>query len=209
MAIADSTAQDCGATDEPVALVLRPMSSHGAVGGQSFRLDQARSVIGRRDHTDVVLPDKTVSGEHAAITRDSSSYYVEDLHSSNGTLLNGSIITRSELNDGDVLELGIYRLKVCLASPGVQADAVQDAVLSYVTGSMRGIRQPLNKALTKISSDGFTAIVSRRRSGYYISYLDGGDKPTVNGRRIGPRAQLLRHQDEIELGSCRMRFECL
>lgn len=207
--MADTTTRVCGAADEPAALVLRPLSSHGNVGGQAYRLDQRRSVIGRRDHTDVVLPDKTVSGEHAAIIRDSNTFFVEDLQSSNGTLLNGSIVTRCELNDGDVLELGIYRLRVCLPGTGSGANTAQEAVLSYLSGSMRGIRQPLNKALTKLSADGHTAIVSRRRSGFYISYLDGGDKPSVNGRLVGPRAQLLKHGDEIALGACRIRFECL
>lgn len=64
----------------------------------------------------VIGPDITVSARHAKIFLYMGKYYIEDLGSLNGTLINGKYIQgwkpraqgcRSELNDGDVVELGL------------------------------------------------------------------------------------------------------
>ncbi|MGC1443119.1 MAG: FHA domain-containing protein [Burkholderiaceae bacterium] len=205
MELSEPTASSAGA-NVAQTLILLPMSSQGRTGAQEFRFDSGRTLIGRRGHTDLVLQDKTVSGEHAAITREESTFFIEDLGSSNGTLVNGNAITRVALSHDDIIELGIYRLKVCLPGAVPAADLVLSATLEYISGSMRGIRQRLDKPLTKVSADGYTAAISRRKSGFYVSYIDGGNKPSINGEALGPRAQQLTNGDEIELGTCRMRF---
>jgi len=66
--------------------------------------------IGRRPYNDVQLDDLTVSGEHALVRVRKGAVVVHDLGSRNGTLVNGLPIQQRTLADGDVIDIGIYRL---------------------------------------------------------------------------------------------------
>ncbi|HVU87514.1 MAG TPA: EAL domain-containing protein [Pirellulales bacterium] len=59
--------------------------------------------IGRVESADLQIDDSRVSREHAVILREGKTYRVRDLHSTNGTLLNGQRIQDAELADGDIL----------------------------------------------------------------------------------------------------------
>jgi hypothetical protein len=68
-------------------------------------------IIGRRADCAVVLPSHTVSRRHAQIWRDGEDYFLADLGSTNGTLLNGEpAIGVERLNDRDEIAVGIYKL---------------------------------------------------------------------------------------------------
>jgi predicted component of type VI protein secretion system len=86
--------------------------------GQAQRsegLDEGRTLVGRGDHCDVQLSDEAVSADHLEITRHGPSLLATDLDSRNGTLLNGDRLDRPRrLRNGDVLQLGRFRLEVSL-----------------------------------------------------------------------------------------------
>ena len=193
--------------EKPV-LVLKLLAANGQPGSKEFRIDQDKATVGRRKHNQISLHDQTVSGEHAVITRTTSGFLLEDLNSSNGTMVNGNAIIEHALNNNDVVEFGLYRLQVYLSNSAAPGHT-QLALLEYLTGSMRGIKQRLEKPLTKVGGKGEVAVVARRKTGYFLSHLEGGTKPQVNGLAVGHRAVALRHGDEIELSDCRMRFELL
>lgn len=67
--------------------------------------------IGRSKSNTVVVSDPYVSRHHAWISRRDGSFYVEDLGSSNGTLLNGIHIDREPLRSGDELSFGRSRAR--------------------------------------------------------------------------------------------------
>jgi pSer/pThr/pTyr-binding forkhead associated (FHA) protein len=67
-------------------------------------------VIGRLPDCDVTLDDPSVSRRHARLRREGSRWTVEDLGSTNGVLLNGQPVTRTDVHDGDRLELGSVQL---------------------------------------------------------------------------------------------------
>ena len=69
-----------------------------------------RMVIGRLNACDICLSDINASREHAAFVREPDGWAVQDLESTNGTLLNGSPVQRESLVDGDVIEIGLTRL---------------------------------------------------------------------------------------------------
>jgi pSer/pThr/pTyr-binding forkhead associated (FHA) protein len=69
-------------------------------------------LVGRDQGCDVVLADPTVSRQHARLVFRGSRWIIQDLHSTNGTVLNGDRIGRSELHPGDQLVLGLERLMV-------------------------------------------------------------------------------------------------
>ena len=77
-----------------------------------------RVVIGRSRESDIVLPDKWLSRRHAEIRQDDDGYYLSDLGSRNGTLLNGDRVREPQrLRPGDVIKLGEYVLTFSWEEP--------------------------------------------------------------------------------------------
>src|SRR4051794_10435040 len=76
-------------------------------------LTTGRNVIGRGTEADIRLPDTGVSRKHVDVILESGKATVEDLGSTNGTLVNGRRISRQVLADGDVIRIGhsvlVYR----------------------------------------------------------------------------------------------------
>lgn len=66
-----------------------------------------RIIVGRKSsEADVVINDETVSKRHCAFSYSCGKYYVEDLSSSNGTIVNGQKITKKELHANDRIKIG-------------------------------------------------------------------------------------------------------
>lgn len=71
----------------------------------------AEMVIGRDASCDVPLDDEITSRRHARIYRDSNGqYWIQDLHSKNGTLINKNKITTARVRSGDQIDIGNCRL---------------------------------------------------------------------------------------------------
>ena len=74
----------------------------GLQPGHTFPVHGPRAVLGRHPECDIVLDVAAVSRQHAAIVRQSESYFIEDMGSRNGTFLNGEMIRqRAPLGEGD------------------------------------------------------------------------------------------------------------
>ena len=70
-------------------------------------------VIGRTPGCDIVIADDYVSSQHARITPTGDGILLEDLGSTNGTVVNGELIDAAvSLAAGDEIALGEVRLKV-------------------------------------------------------------------------------------------------
>jgi hypothetical protein len=70
-------------------------------------------IIGRSPGADIVIAGEFVSARHARIAPTGTGAVVEDLGSTNGTLLNGAtIVAPSSVKAGDVIDIGEVRLKV-------------------------------------------------------------------------------------------------
>jgi len=73
---------------------------------RDFPLDRERITIGRRADNDVCLPHPAVSGEHAAVVTILDDSFLEDLNSTNGTLVNGKPVAKHFLRDHDEIDIG-------------------------------------------------------------------------------------------------------
>ena len=78
---------------------------------REYPLTKERTTIGRKPHNDIVIDNLAVSGEHAMIMTILNDSFLEDLGSTNGTLVNGQPIKKHFLQNNDVIELGKYKLK--------------------------------------------------------------------------------------------------
>jgi hypothetical protein len=72
-----------------------------ADGRELDRVQKDRFLIGRGKHCDLIINSGKVSREHAAITREGSAWFIEDLGSSNGTWFDKRRISRRQIQEGD------------------------------------------------------------------------------------------------------------
>ena len=76
-------------------------------------LARERTTIGRRADNDICLPHLAVSGEHAVVVTILADSFLEDLNSTNGTLVNEKPIAKHFLRDRDEIEIGRHKLVYC------------------------------------------------------------------------------------------------
>jgi hypothetical protein len=92
---------------EGPALVVR---SGGGRAGETFRPSGERTGIGRSPECEIFLDDVTVSRNHAVLVERDGKFFVEDQGSLNGTFVNRRRIDNAELQNGDEVQIGKYRL---------------------------------------------------------------------------------------------------
>ena len=78
---------------------------------KEVRLTKERTTLGRRPYNDIVIENLAVSGEHAVFVRANGKVSIEDLRSTNGTFVNGRAVQSQELLNGDLLDIGRYKIK--------------------------------------------------------------------------------------------------
>lgn len=76
---------------------------------REYEINKDSISIGRKHGNDIQLNDLTVSGRHSLITVMNNNTYVDDLGSTNGTLLNGARVAKSLLKHGDLIQVGNYQ----------------------------------------------------------------------------------------------------
>ena len=265
-------------------------------------LSKERTTIGRKPHNDIQIDNLAVSGEHAVIVTILNDSFLEDLGSTNGTLVNGNPVKKHFLQNNDVIELGKYKLKFIQRSgrrsraaaaadfektmvlrpsamkaaaeqaeggghgrraggagrapgggagrrrPAAAATGIADkdgrrraaapprpppAAAPAPRRARRGAAQPLRRAearqplgaiqllsggnagkeleltkpLTTLGKPGVqVAVLTRRPQGYFITHVEGAQRPTVNGQPIGAAPHALKDHDVIELAGIKMEF---
>lgn len=91
----------------------------GPSSGARFLLDADLTTAGRHHDSGIFLDDVTVSRRHADFVRDSNGFRIRDKGSLNGTYVNRSRIDDIQLNNGDEVQIGKYRLTfVAAVAPG-------------------------------------------------------------------------------------------
>ena len=81
---------------------------------KTLETDKDTITIGRNTNSDIQINNLGVSKKHATITRQNGSYFIEDLNSTNGTLLNNEPITKAALSGNDVITIGKHTLFVSI-----------------------------------------------------------------------------------------------
>ena len=96
-------------------------------GEVSYEFSTPDILVGRDQTCDLVLDEKTVSAEHARLSYHHGNWWVEDLYSRNGTLINLEMLTTpAVLASGDEIQLGQVMLKIEISgdidqSPGTDS----------------------------------------------------------------------------------------
>ncbi|MBU7572006.1 MAG: FHA domain-containing protein [Hydrogenophaga sp.] len=193
---------------------------------KEVQLTKDRTTLGRRPYNDIVIDNLAVSGEHAVMQMSGMDVFLEDLNSTNGTYVNGKAIKKQQLQNGDAVEIGKYKIKfvhegasetyekttVINAGSVVEAGDSQgaplgNAAIKVMSGTAAGREVPLVKVVTTIGKPGVAvAAITRRPHGYVVALVEGTQKPTINGSPIGTDAVSLHHGDLLELAGTQMQF---
>jgi pSer/pThr/pTyr-binding forkhead associated (FHA) protein len=122
-----------------------------SVDGQvlkEFTLSKERTLIGRKPHNDIQIDNLAVSGEHAAIITILNDSFIEDLGSTNGTMVNGKPIKKHFLQNNDVVELGKHKLKYFNDAPTAATAADFEKTMIIRNPAKAAPPPPVNKDLS-------------------------------------------------------------
>ena len=109
---------------------------------KEVQLTKERTTLGRRPYNDIVIENLAVSGEHAVLTLSGGKVTIEDLRSTNGTYVNGRAIQKQVLLNGDLLDIGRYKIRFL------------DAVIADVdAASAAGAKKALAHISEEVDSD--------------------------------------------------------
>ncbi len=193
-------------------------------------LEKERTTLGRRPYNDIVLNYLVISGEHCVFVKDADQrIYVEDLGSTNGTLVNGAAIhQRHPLSSQDLVQIGHFEIRyVDRARTATEATSavrqtdvmsLQDIGLSGTNGKLRaslkmlagasmGLEIPLVKAVTTFGQPSVGVVsISHRRDGYYVTHVEGIKMANLNGQPLGNASVALNHHDVLDLADTAMEF---
>ena len=189
---------------------------------KEVQLTKDRTTLGRRPYNDIVIDNLAVSGEQAVMQMSGMDVFLEDLNSTNGTYVNGKAIKKQQLQNGDSVEIGKYKIKfvhegamdshekTTVINAGSVVDAAEplgNAAIKVMSGTAAGREVPLVKVVTTIGKPGVAvAAITRRPHGYVVALVEGTQKPTINGSPIGTDATNLHNGDLLELAGTKMQF---
>jgi pSer/pThr/pTyr-binding forkhead associated (FHA) protein len=108
-----STNPGASAASEALKHAIYPL-----VKGEYSTTSSRSFTIGRIDGNDMIMPDFAISKKHAVITVDNGSFYIKDLGSTNGTMVNGTRLDKKsvKIHDQDVVSFARYEFTFLLPS---------------------------------------------------------------------------------------------
>lgn len=191
---------------------------------QDVPLEHPRTTLGRAAGNDIRLEDATVSSKHAVFQVVGDAVFVEDLGSTNGTLLNGAKVERHRLHSGDALRFGQHDVKFIDATEDMQATVIissnqretlnsaknMKGSLKILNGPKNGERIELNKAYNTVGTPGIqVAVVAKRVQGFFlvpVAVGNGQGAPKLNDHAIGASSVALKSGDVLEVAGIRLEF---
>jgi hypothetical protein len=188
---------------------------------REVEITKTRTALGRRPYNDVVIENLAVSGEHAALHLQGSEVTIEDLNSTNGTFVNGKVVKKQVLQFGDTIEIGKYKViyeaiegdhmpvaQVRSAMPAPASNQPEvSGVVRVLSGPATGRELPLSKVVTTVGKPGVSIAAITRRPHYFSAhYVEGPERPLLNGVVLSPEPVTLKHGDLMDLAGTRMEF---
>ncbi len=161
--------------------------------------------IGSALGNDVLLNHPAVSRTHAGICKIDGAYWIKNLSTSNGTIVNGALIETVQLEDGDAIQVGVFLLKP-------QVDPDDDSLLlevekqiDSVSANSRGVEMQGGQQGQKEQANNLTAMLNPdmlKMLGIQLPGMPGGTSPA----KTGPTGKGQAKQSATQLlGAARMQ----
>lgn len=199
---------------------------------REFDLNKEETTIGRRSTNDIQIQNLAVSGRHARIKVAMDDAFLEDLGSTNGTYVNGRLIKKQALSDGDEIIIGKYKLVFysaeASASPAVSPllhtntddttnestdealDNHNSAIIEVKNGAKAGQILPIQKPVTTLGRPGIQiAAIMKKPEGYFFMHIESEDennRPRHNQSEIGEEPVMLKSGDNLTVAGINVEF---
>jgi pSer/pThr/pTyr-binding forkhead associated (FHA) protein len=186
---------------------------------KEFSLESGSLTVGRSPDCDISITDSQASRRHCSVVRLQSGYEVADLGSTNGTLVNSTLVKRQKLRHGDKIRIG--GVEIVFSDPDAAAAAggeISSCFLVYAKGDKKGEKFELTHQRTTIGRkpsntltledpvcSGYHCEIVRDLNGYTIRDLGSTNGTLVNSEMI-TEAQLT-HGARIRIGNVRFVFQ--
>ncbi len=191
----------------------------------TYGLNRVRTVVGREFGDILLREDLNASRIHLAFIAEGRNLYLEDLGSSNGTLLNDARIQpqkRYPLSDGDIVQLGDTKLKV--EFKGFEADDESRAGTFLASTDFRQRLRRGENTIGRLPTNNIhiedDPYLAREHASIFIEESPSGDDfiyifdkhssngTYINDKRIAPGARIrIKHGDAIKMGGREYRIE--
>ena len=137
-------------------LPMLVVTSEGPLRGRVLVVDGDEMVLGRRENSDLELPDPHVSRAHAVMRRQSGAVWVEDLGSTGGTWVNGNQVTGAHvLKHGDTVRFGTVEAR--FEDRGAQMNRDEDTVIMELPEvEEKPVLSPRQQEVLEYLRDGLT-----------------------------------------------------
>ena len=160
------------------------LSLNGAIQGE-FELDQERFTIGRRPENEIQIDNLAVSGKHSMIITILDDSFLEDLGSTNGTYVNGKLVRKHALKDGDVIAIGRHELKYLNENASNDDEDEFEKTMIIKPGSASAA-----VAAAKAAEDAGVAAAPTPQAGVPASGMPLGRLTVLNGPIAGKELEL-------------------
>lgn len=141
------------------------ITGEGPLQGQSFSLEGDELVVGRREHSDVHVPDPHVSRTHAVIRKHSGAVWIEDLGSTGGTWVNDQQVAGSRaLRHGDLVRFGAVVARFDDRSAAMEREDATE-MMEAAPDTEQPMLSPRQKEVLAFLRDGLTNPEIARRLG--------------------------------------------
>ena len=199
---------------------------------REFDLDKEETTIGRRSTNDIQIQNLAVSGRHARIKVAMDDAFLEDLGSTNGTYVNGRLVKKQALSDGDEIIIGKYKLVFYSAEASKQASEASlleantdipseageaevgenqnSAIIEVKNGAKAGQILPIQKPVTTLGRPGIQiAAIMKKPEGYFFMHIereDDNNRPRHNQSEIGEEPVMLKSGDNLTVAGINVEF---
>lgn len=161
----------------------------------NFKLDEITLTrgslnIGRASDNDISLADSATSGHHAKIVTIFTSSFIQDLNSTNGTIVNGRKIVRHTLSHGDIISIG--NLQLLFKSDASSSPEKADKGIHISKDEINSALSQSGKKIDAVKKSGpATEIIKKndKLAGFSISIPSSGDlaeKPSSKAPPASP-----------------------
>ncbi len=107
------------------------------VAGKRYPIVKSRTVIGRGSDADITVDDTGISRKHVEVLWDGARAQVNDLGSTNGSLLNGVRVTKAPLPPDSVIDIGRTRIVFRVLAQSADVDQFSDLRVGDDPGGIR------------------------------------------------------------------------
>jgi predicted component of type VI protein secretion system len=145
-----------------------------------YNMSKERYTVGRLQDNDIRIDNPTISGHHSLVINILNDSFLEDLNSTNGTYVNGRLIKKHALQNGDVVTVGRHQLRFVDGTVDEEDEFASTMVIERQAGGVEALAKAaalsasLNGSSSSTASSGAASSAAARPSG-----ADPGAKPVA------------------------------